>query len=64
MPFFLRARRPDAAVASVAFVEVRDAATTPVAYAAAFGGTLPFDWIWFTPRAERGDPCAEIRGTR
>lgn len=64
VPFFLRARQPDAPVASVAFVEVRDGWTSPAAYAPAFGGALPFDWIWFTPVGDRGDPCARMGGTR
>jgi uncharacterized iron-regulated protein len=63
VPLYLRARAPEASIATVAPLEVHDAWTRPEQYAAAFDeGRLPFDWVWFTPRVENGgDPCARLR---
>jgi uncharacterized iron-regulated protein len=59
VPVYLRARVPDASIAAVAPLEVRDGWTRPEQYGAAFDdGRLPFDWIWFTPRMSDADPCA------
>jgi uncharacterized iron-regulated protein len=43
-------------IVSVAFREVDPEARTPADY-----GPLPFDWVVFTPGAERGDPCEGFR---
>lgn len=59
LPIYLAARQPAARIYSIAFVEVSADKTTPEAYEterAADGE--PFDVLWFTPRAERPDPCA------
>lgn len=53
-------------VVTIAFVEVTDGETEPAAYAARFhpvteGGPLPFDFVWFTPRASDEDPCAGMK---
>lgn len=64
VPLYLRARAPHASVAAVGSFEVEDARTAPAHYAADFGGRLPFDWVWFTPRPDRGDPCARFRRPR
>ena len=62
VPRALAALVPDARVASVAFVEVADGWTAPADYAARFGATrLPFDYVWFTARADNVDPCARMR---
>ncbi len=54
-----------ARVASVLLVEVSAKRLEPAAYAEDYGkGPLPFDWVIFTPRAERPDPCAELRAHR
>ena len=50
VPWYLRQLRPDAHIASVGLLEVSDAMTTPPA-------DLPFDYVWFTPRVDDGDPC-------
>jgi hypothetical protein len=54
---------PEARVVSVAFLEVADGSTRPADYAAGFGGgaRLPFDYIWFTARADNVDHCARLR---
>jgi uncharacterized iron-regulated protein len=62
VPLYLRARAPEASIAVLAPIEVRDAWTRPADYTAAYGGRLPFDWVWFTPRVGDRDPCASPRG--
>jgi len=44
-------------VLSVGFLEVDPAETSPAGY-----GPLAFDWVVFTPGADRGDPCEGMRG--
>jgi len=62
VPRALAMLAPDARVVSVAFVEVADGWTTPADYVARFGATtLPFDYVWFTARADNVDPCARMR---
>jgi uncharacterized iron-regulated protein len=52
-------------IVSVLLVEVSARRREPAAYAEDFGkGPLPFDWVIFTPRAERPDPCAALRAHR
>jgi uncharacterized iron-regulated protein len=61
VPVYLSAAKPRARVVSVAFMEVEGALGTPDAYAKRFGtGALPFDYVWFTPRANDDDPCADF----
>jgi uncharacterized iron-regulated protein len=63
VPSFLRLGEPGARVAALAFLEVRPAAGTPADYAARPEGRLPFDFVWFTPRAGDEDPCARLEKT-
>jgi hypothetical protein len=49
---------PGAAIVAVAPLEVREGLTKPEDYAAQYGGALPFDFVWFTPRMDYKDPCA------
>ena len=50
------------AALSIAFIEVQSDKTRPEDYAAAFGvASLPFDYVWFTPRASDVDHCEELR---
>jgi uncharacterized iron-regulated protein len=59
VPARLHAAKPSARVVSVAFVEVDPKRSSPDDYASRFGvTTLPFDFVWFTPRASDDDPCA------
>jgi uncharacterized iron-regulated protein len=59
VPLYLRRAKPEGRVASVAFVEVDRQRSAPSDYASRFGAsTLPFDFVWFTPRASDDDPCA------
>jgi uncharacterized iron-regulated protein len=53
---------PSRAVLSVAFLEVMPGDLEPAAYAVPYGtAALPFDWVVFTPAADREDPCAKLR---
>jgi uncharacterized iron-regulated protein len=61
VPFYLRLRAPDAPIATLAPLEVQEGWSQPADYAAAYGGALPFDWVWFTPRMDDDDPCARFR---
>jgi uncharacterized iron-regulated protein len=47
---------------SIGLIQVTAQGTTPESYAESFGGPgLPFDFVWFTPRANDTDHCAELR---
>ena len=60
LPLYFAARDPSARVFSIGFVEVTDH-TDPKAYNAdSATGEAPFDVMWFTPRMEREDPCANF----
>jgi len=62
VPVYLARLVPDATTVTVGFVEVRADATRPADYSAAVSGEgLRYDYVWFTPRAERGDPCAGLK---
>ena len=60
VPLYLSARAPGASVVSVALTEVQPGADDVNAYeTAAAGSSDPaFDYLWFSTRAEREDPCA------
>jgi uncharacterized iron-regulated protein len=59
-PTVLTAAEPPNLVV-LGLVEVRPDWTEPERYNAAFGSSnLPFDFVWFTPRASDADHCAEI----
>jgi uncharacterized iron-regulated protein len=58
VPYYVRQRKAGVSTASVAFIEVVRGADAPSAYAEAFASAeLPFDLVWFTPRASDDDPC-------
>jgi uncharacterized iron-regulated protein len=57
----LDAGRP---VTSITMVEVEGEKLEPAAYAVRWNTTeLPFDYLWFTPRAKDDDPCEGFRRT-
>lgn len=62
VPVPLAQTHPELRPLSIAFVEVKDGVDEPVAYGERFGmaGGVPFDLVWFTARAERGDQCAAL----
>ncbi|HET9597999.1 MAG TPA: ChaN family lipoprotein [Anaeromyxobacteraceae bacterium] len=62
VPAYLALEAPSAPILAVAFLEVSADETEPGAYASDMGvPALPFDWVVFTPRAERDDPCEGLR---
>ncbi|WP_437997177.1 ChaN family lipoprotein [Sorangium sp. So ce185] len=62
VPYWLSVEAPGAEVLSLAFVQVQRGVQEPTRYAAQFStATLPFDFVWFTPRVSDGDPCAAFR---
>jgi uncharacterized iron-regulated protein len=62
VPVHIARQAPGAPVASLAFVEVDPAAVKPGDYAARFvSDALPFDYVWFTPRVDDGDPCDKYK---
>ncbi|MGB8840275.1 MAG: ChaN family lipoprotein [Aliidongia sp.] len=59
VPAQLGAMAPNRPVFSLAFIEVADGQDDPASYGESWGGPrLPFDAVWFTPRANDDDPCA------
>jgi uncharacterized iron-regulated protein len=63
VPWYLRQRLQDPDVLVVRFFEVRPGVSDPAAYLPERpdGAPRPFDYVWFTPANERGDPCAELK---
>jgi uncharacterized iron-regulated protein len=55
---------PAAEFVSIAMIEVDGALTEPRAYLDGFATAASFDYLWFTPRAVRSDPCAGLRAGR
>lgn len=56
------ARMGAAGVLALAFLEVQSGKEAIADYAADLdGGTLPFDFVWFTPRLDDADPCEKFR---
>jgi uncharacterized iron-regulated protein len=64
VPALLEKDNPHKRVLSISFIEVSPEATRPADYAAQWGGALPFDYVVFTPAAQRADPCAQLRQAR
>lgn len=61
-PSILAKLDPKARMASMVLIEVDDDETDPARYAGRFSAeALPFDFVWFTPRANDRDYCAELR---
>ena len=61
VPVYLAQQAPGATIISLAFLEVRQDHHEPTAYASRFRrSTLPFDYLWFTPRVDDEDPCAQF----
>lgn len=57
MPLYLS----EADLVAIGFVEVEAGKTLPRDYVTqGFVSAASFDFIWFTPRAEREDPCARL----
>ena len=62
IPFHLKRRENPLSVLTLAPIEVRAGVKKPQDYAGLYGvTTLPFDYLWFTPRTDRKDPCDNLR---
>lgn len=62
VPVALTAQAAGMRVLALAFLEVQADQTDPAAYGALFDSAhVPFDAVWFTPRAEREDQCEALR---
>ena len=60
VPWYLDADGAD--ILSIALVEVEPGVEDPSAYLDAIDGLpLPYDFLWFTPRIDREDPCEQFR---
>lgn len=56
VPWHLRARGGLGGIIAIGLIEVREGAHDPMRYGEQ--GAPPFDFVWFTPSADRDDPCA------
>lgn len=59
VPLYLSRMAPGATTLAVGFIEVEDQRRSATDYAGAFDGR--FDYVWFTARQEREDPCKGLR---
>jgi uncharacterized iron-regulated protein len=65
LPLYFAARAPLVRIFSIGFVEVHPRKTDPSTYEVdSATGEAPFDVIWFTPRVDRPDPCAELNNPK
>ncbi len=64
IPFYLRQESPKLSLISIAFIEVSKQKLKAKDYTQAWNQTtqkLPFDYVWFTPRAKRDDQCEKMK---
>ena len=60
VPAHVRRMAPDATIHSLAFIEVDEHILDVAGYAQGFGEeTVPFDFVWFTPRVSNEEVCAK-----
>ncbi len=52
---------PDADVVSIALIEVDPGKASPADYLDGFATRASFDYLWFTPRFDRPDPCEQMK---
>lgn len=61
-PFYLQAEDKNARITAIAWLEIEEEVIEPTAYSKRWGTSdLPFDFIVFTPGADRPDPCEEMK---
>ncbi len=60
-PLYLAKLAPGRSIATIAFREVEQGENSPGFYIGDSGGKAPFDFIWFTPRIDNRDHCAELK---
>ena len=62
VPWYLRRRAPDSETVVVMLVELDGSGKAPAAYVQTGPDGAPTaDFVWLTPRAERPDPCEQMR---
>jgi uncharacterized iron-regulated protein len=62
VPLYLRSQDSTGKIVSIAWIEVVPDMTKVVDYARAWGSeTLPYDYVWFTARVGRPDPCESFK---
>jgi uncharacterized iron-regulated protein len=62
VPMYIRGEKRDARILSLAWLEVIDQLNEVKQYSEQWGdSSLPFDYVWFTPRVNRPDPCESFR---
>ena len=65
VPFYLQKEAPDSKIISIAFMEVQKDEFQAESYAEGWvikdNSPLPFDYVWFTPQAEREDQCEKMK---
>jgi uncharacterized iron-regulated protein len=62
VPLYLRQTRPDESILSIGLLEVESGLTDPAEYlAGSAGGEAQHDFVWFTPRWDRPDPCEKLK---
>jgi len=62
VPAYVKQHDPQAIISTIAMMEVVNDVNLPSEYSEAWASdTIPFDYVWFTDRVERGDPCEELR---
>lgn len=62
VPFYLPKNSEQKNVLTIAWAEVQPEVLDAEAYAKYWGAQqLPFDFVWFTPRVDRPDPCEQFR---
>ncbi|MCU7835255.1 MAG: ChaN family lipoprotein [gamma proteobacterium symbiont of Taylorina sp.] len=64
IPYYLQKEMPDKKIISIAFIEVSADKFKPAEYAENWNTRskkFPFDYVWFTSRAEREDQCEKMR---
>jgi len=62
VPVFVQSSDKLSKVFSLAWMEVDHRLAKPEDYAQYWGSdNLPFDYVWFTDRIERPDPCEELK---
>lgn len=65
VPAYLQAARPGESIVSVGLLEVEAGKTDPEAYLAdSAGGGAQYDFVRFTPRWDRPDPCEKFKPPR
>lgn len=61
VPSFIKQQLPDASILSIAFFEVAPERNSPADYVETIAGLgAPYDFIYFTPKADLIDRCAEM----